>query len=277
MHIGVRQLDEDDENTAKFEPLLACLFAWKYEADVIKLIKGWLASGLNTGDGGKQVSKNKRTKKKATKQKKKPAKKATRGKATTKSGKRARDVSDEEEDDISDDDDDNASEQERKPIVALRLLGSIMEKDSMRVKLFKRYDLAVGIMSAFESYLTVIEKRFDVSEEDDEEEMPDEILFRVMDCFTRFLIHAIGSNEPQWKDKGEEVFGRLLAWTNDTLLPVLGNDAANDSEEELADAFAFVDQVSFQQPIYVLCELLTLRSLTEVRLSDGKARGGDRH
>jgi hypothetical protein len=227
-------LNEGDENTNKFEPLLSCLFAWKYEADVIKLIRGWLVSGLAQEGGA--AAQDKKKKAKANKKKTQNKKKATRG-------RKARDDS-EDEDGVSDDEDDA---KECKPFVALRLLGSIMEREPMREKLFKRYDLAVGIMAAFESYLTLIEKRFDTNDDDDDEngdeELPDATLFRVMDCFTRFLIHAIGSSEPQWKEKGEEVLERLLTWTNGTLLPVLRNTPADDSEEALADAFAFIDQV----------------------------------
>ncbi len=228
-----QQLNEGDENTNKFEPLLACLFAWKYEADVIKLIRGWLVSGLAQEGGAAAQAKKKKAKAKANMKKTQNKKKATRG-------RKARDDS-EDEDGVSDDEDDA---KECKPFVALRLLGSIMERESMREKLFKRYDLAVGIMAAFESYLTLIEKRFDTSDdgENEAEELPDATLFRVMDCFTRFLIHAIGSSEPQWKEKGEEVLERLLTWTNGTLLPVLRN-TTDDSEEALADAFAFIDQV----------------------------------
>lgn len=259
----LKQLNEGDENTNKFEPLLSCLFAWKYEADVIKLIRGWLVSGL-AQEGGAAAAQAKKKKAKANKKKTQNKKKATRG-------RKARDDS-EDEDGVSDDEDDA---KECKPFVALRLLGSIMEREPMREKLFKRYDLAVGIMAAFESYLTLIEKRFDTNDDDDDEngdeELPDATLFRVMDCFTRFLIHAIGSSEPQWKEKGEEVLERLLTWTNGTLLPVLRNTPADDSEEALADAFAFIDQlakhvavVATELVAFGLCDNANIRRAVEL-------------
>ena len=297
------QLDEDEENTAKFEPLLACLFAWKHEADVVKLIRGWIESGL--GKGEDTVTTNSKT---TNKKKKKTAKKKTtttkKGKAVRggkkaaaaaakKSGRRGakklRDDSDEDENESEQLDEDDVDASGRhvsagkgKPFVALRLLSSIMEKDAMREKLLRRYDLAVGIMDAFEAYLTLIENRFDGTAEEDED-LTDDILFRVMDCFTRFLIHAIGSDDPQWRQKGDEVLGRLLTWTNDILLPVIQSDTGDgELDESLANAFAFIDKVPFA--VFPLTDRFTSLSHHQLLFiyllfpsPVSEARGGDHY
>jgi len=218
------QLDENDESTSKYEPLLACLFAWKYEAEVIKLITSWLESTLKQGEQehkGKSKAKDKRKKK---------------GKAKTR-GRRGKKLQEsEDEDECSD-----SEHTEGKPLLALRLLHSILEKDEMRDKLLKRSDLVVGIMEAFESYIGLVQARF--SSDALDEELPDEFIFRVIDCHTRFIVHAIGSDNAEAKDKGEEALNNLLTWTTETVLPLLHNSVTEDTDETLADAFVFLDKV----------------------------------
>lgn len=236
---------DENEDAAKFEPLLACLFAWKYEADVIRLIK----RGLDSGLGIAPLPHHRKTKT-SNKRGNKTSSKGSKGK-----GRRGKRVANQDDDEDSSNDDNHEGEEDdeaqpiaSKPFVALRLLSSIMEKDATREKLFKQFDLSVDIMSTFESYLTVIERRFDVSDEDEaDEQLPDELLFRAMDCFTRFIIHAIGSENEQWRNKGDEVLGRLLAWSNSIIVPVLLNDLSGNDEShddvQFAEAFHFVDKV----------------------------------
>lgn len=212
-----------DHDTAKFEPLLGCLFAWKYEADVIKLIKTWLDSVVA---GVKPAPAKKSRAKKAEKEKSKKGGK--RGRKTT--------ASDGEEDDSN-------SIPAEAPIIAMRLLNLVMEKDAMREKFFKRFELSSGILESFWSYLDIIEKRFSSKDEKLYENISDEILYRVMDLLTRFLLHAFGTEDAQWREKSDELLSHLLTWTNDTLLPVLQDDIDEDNEE-MMQAYVFIEKVA---------------------------------
>lgn len=210
---------------------MSCLFAWKHEAEIIKLIKTWLERGLNHGQVEKPM-------------KKQHTRKKSKGKATKKGGatKRGRPAPSDSEDE-SDHSEAAAVTGEAAIFIALRLLNLIMEKEATREKFFKRFELSSAILELFQSYLTIIENRFSSDREEEEEEMSDAVLFQMMDSLMRFLLHAFGSEDPQWKEQGDQVLSRLLRWTTDVLLPLLHADAEEYRGEDYAQAFMFIDKV----------------------------------